>query len=701
MAKQGGIPLDWLVNITSAGVRDAFSISKLPTLLITKDQALPNTQWGKHYDSQSVKKAFGYDSLPALFADNYFGFSSKKASKADMLNILIWNERNTPAIIKGGMPSDIAELSKLRGGFSLTAQGETKNIEVDFTGAVSYGDIASIMQDKIREAGSGELLTLQVTKAESTELEITANNPSGQTQTLTINTGDTNDYKFEIEPAQGVISYDKANATITALGAGSATLTIKAQGVGKGAVMRKVEVAVQQASGGALSLNSVVGDLKVLNAHFSVATNAQDYTFTCEPADTIAYVKETGILNGLKAGNATFTITANAFSQTISKSFEATIAQDLSIESIQEPASGKKKQGDRPIVNPAFALADVSFNAHTKGFILKCGVKGVESQISFLEPALQGVDISGELGLTEQGGASKLQGYNGISSFGELLSLIDSTNGAYYAIAFDFELNADEMLAFAKFVDSSNDRYLGIIHSQNRNISLQDSTLEAYKGYNGVLFDYAPNNSILGFSAGIISALDFSQTGGNVNIAFNDATKFESVAITTKAELEALNTNNANSILKFAQIGQSQTWYGMGNIQGTKTNSANIYIANSYLKFQLQFACANMFDSQGMVGLRGTSNETMIMSYLESVFIGAVKAGIIIEGAELTTTEKQSLLSSFGTAGETAIQQCSRQGYYYKIDRADLVNQTLGIVVAYVSNKPANRIIINNYILGA
>lgn len=46
----GGIPLDWLVNVTSSGVRDTFSLSKLPTLLITKTTSLPSPQWNKFYD---------------------------------------------------------------------------------------------------------------------------------------------------------------------------------------------------------------------------------------------------------------------------------------------------------------------------------------------------------------------------------------------------------------------------------------------------------------------------------------------------------------------------------------------------------------------------------------------------------------------------------------------------------------------------
>ena len=88
-------------------------------------------------------------------------------------------------------------------------------------------------------------------------------------------------------------------------------------------------------------------------------------------------------------------------------------------------------------------------------------------------------------------------------------------------------------------------------------------------------------------------------------------------------------------------------------------------------------------------------------SYIEAVFQGCVNNGIIIQGAELTTTEEQSLITAFGAKGESAISQCSRGGYFYEIGTANLEKQTLPISIAYVANKAAKRIVITNYVLGA
>ena len=134
---------------------------------------------------------------------------------------------------------------------------------------------------------------------------------------------------------------------------------------------------------------------------------------------------------------------------------------------------------------------------------------------------------------------------------------------------------------------------------------------------------------------------------------------------------------------------------------GTLTNSANVYIGNAYLHFQLQLQFANMFNSQSFIGLRGKNNEGILTSYIEAVFQGCVNNGIIIQGAELTTTEEQSLITAFGGKGESAISQCNRGGYFYEIGTANLEKQTLPISIAYVANKAAKRIVIANYVLGA
>ena len=350
---------------------------------------------------------------------------------------------------------------------------------------------------------------------------------------------------------------------------------------------------------------------------------------------------------------------------------------------------------------PNFTQATCIFDTIKQGFRISSGESGVVS-ISYASEPTTLTDISGLLSLTQDKGAVIYEGRDTIGSFDNVLSEINLENGAYFVLAFDWELSEAESQTLGEFVNSSNNRFLVFFNSTNATLTTQEGVSEALQGYNGIILDYFKDlRAVNGFSAGLISAIDFSQTNGNANLAFNDATRYANQAIQTQAELNTLEANLANSILEFSQIGQSRAWYGMGNIMGTLTNSANVYIGNAYLHFQLQLQFANMFDSQSFIGLRGKNNEGVLTSYIEAVFQGCVNNGIIIQGAELTTTEKQKLISVFGDKGESAVSQCSRGGYFYQIGTADLVNQTLPISIAYVANKAVKRIVITNYVLGA
>ena len=503
-----GIPLSWLVDITSVGVKDSFSLSKLPTLLITKyDSEYINPKWSKFYDVDSVKKAFGANTSVGKFGNNYFNVVNKMSSKPDLLNVYVWNENATPAILQGGRVASINTL-KTSGAFSLTIGGDTRDVIVDLSDVVSYTDIATKLQTAINKAGTNPAL-------------------------------------------------------------------------------------------------------------------------------------------------------------------------------------------------PNFTKATCIFDTIKQGFRISSGESGVVS-ISYASAPTTLTDISGLLSLTQDKGAVIYDGRDTIGSFDNVLSEINTDNGAYFVLAFDWELSEAESQTLGEFVNSSNNRFLGIINSTNATLTTQEGVSEALQGYNGIILDYFKDlKAVNGFSAGLISAIDFRQTNGNTNLAFSDATRYANQAIQTQAELNTLEANLANSILEFSQIGQSQAWYGMGNIMGTLTNSANVYIGNAYLCFQLQLQFANMFNAQSFIGLRGKNNEGILTSYIESVFQGCVNNGIIIQGAELTTTEKQKLISVFGGKGESAISQCSRGGYFYEIGTANLEKQTLPISIAYVANKAVKRIVITNYVLGA
>lgn len=152
------LPLDLLIEVNSTGVKDTFTIGKLPTLLITKARAdLPMAQFLQFTNLSTVKNAFKVGSV-VDFAMEYFGFVSKNATKADLLNVFTLNSADAPAMIKGAKCGEIGVLKQLNGKAKVTIDGESHDVEFDLTDATSLSDIADTMQIAIKgvaDAGAG------------------------------------------------------------------------------------------------------------------------------------------------------------------------------------------------------------------------------------------------------------------------------------------------------------------------------------------------------------------------------------------------------------------------------------------------------------------------------------------------------------------------------------------------------------------
>ena len=146
----GALPLDLLIEVNSTGVKDTFTIGKLPTLLITKARAdLPMAQFTQYTNLSAVTSTFKAGSV-VDFATEYFGFTSKNATKADLLNVFVFNTSASPAMIKGAKCDSIGALKALDGKVKITIDGESKDIEIDLTSATSLSDCAATMQTAIQ-----------------------------------------------------------------------------------------------------------------------------------------------------------------------------------------------------------------------------------------------------------------------------------------------------------------------------------------------------------------------------------------------------------------------------------------------------------------------------------------------------------------------------------------------------------------------
>ena len=288
----------------------------------------------------------------------------------------------------------------------------------------------------------------------------------------------------------------------------------------------------------------------------------------------------------------------------------------------------------------------------------------------------------------------------------EALDEISNNNGNYYVITpnFDFDNVESDLLTFGQFIHNSNDRFLGIYSWTNPALEQLDSgATTPYESFNGLLIDDKKQDFQNAYIAGLISAMDLTKANGNYNVAFNDATLFEVEAITDRAKYEGLVSNKANAPCKFGILGQDDTIYMDGTIMGDKTTSANVYLCNSFLKFNQQIALYNMFKAQKLIALRGQFGKAIIRSYLDEVFRNAVNANIIVKDT-LTNTEKQAVIAEFSPIVkdiERVIEQIQANGYYYEFSGIDTVKRELYITEVYIANVPVKRIVINTYILGA
>lgn len=316
------------------------------------------------------------------------------------------------------------------------------------------------------------------------------------------------------------------------------------------------------------------------------------------------------------------------------------------------------------------------------------------------------VDIHDKLGLTQDEGATSEAGYNGLETLSEVLADIEGNNGNYYVLttAFAFDDIKPQLHEFGKFLNASNDRFLGVYSWDSKAIITTKGFLKEFQGYNGLVIDYQTMPYQQGLVCGYISAMELNNPSGNYNIAFNDATIFSGNALTETQHYQNLVDNKANAPCKFGILGQDDTIYMDGTCMGNKTNSINIYCANSFIKMNQQIALFNMFKSQKMIAVRGRQTQGVVRAYLDAVFTKAVKANIICRGATLTTTEVQMVKNTFVDYVDDLdqlVRDIENNGYFYAVTNFDLVNKTMNIVEAYVANTPAKKIIVNIYILGA
>lgn len=151
------VPLDQIIEINSVGVKNTFSIGKLNTIIIEKyNKLLPQPKFVKTLDLSSTQLIFGNLSPVSKFAERYFGFTSKKASKASLLYIYNWNNENIPPVLKGGRAPSLSFLKTLNGKVKITIGTISQDISIDFTNINDFLQASNKIQEAITSADGQE-----------------------------------------------------------------------------------------------------------------------------------------------------------------------------------------------------------------------------------------------------------------------------------------------------------------------------------------------------------------------------------------------------------------------------------------------------------------------------------------------------------------------------------------------------------------
>lgn len=373
------------------------------------------------------------------------------------------------------------------------------------------------------------------------------------------------------------------------------------------------------------------------------------------------------------------------------------VTADLSAVTNFTEAATALQTAIRTTTTGGYKTAEVVFDSTTSGFIIKSGTKGATSSVSPLTSPTSGTDISQKLGLSADEGAVSVAG-KAASTFADVLDKISLANGNSYVITTDFALSDDELLAFAKWLNASNMRYIGV-YSDSALLGKDTTTLQAY---NGLLLDYKVGDNQNALVSAYLSSIDTSKANSNVNIAFNDMSVYANSAVVSESVYNTLSQKRLNAPCKFGILGQDDTIYMDGSICGTLTDSVNVYFGESVLNFNTQIQLYNMFKSAKIIGTRDTQSQNTINGYVAEVMEDAVAGGYIARGAELTTTEKSVLVQTFASDDmESIYNQIEKFGYYFSITDINVAKREITITRAYTANTPLKKLVVADYILGA
>ena len=142
------IPFSKFVNITTSGSSSAFTFNRLNALAITTPQ-IPMQQTVEVTSLESVASLYGAVSKEYSYASEFFGYTSKNATKPEKLTFY----NNYPDAQKAalvGAAIDMLNNIKQQGSLNLNINGDEYNFDIDLENISSFSDAAEIINSNLQ-----------------------------------------------------------------------------------------------------------------------------------------------------------------------------------------------------------------------------------------------------------------------------------------------------------------------------------------------------------------------------------------------------------------------------------------------------------------------------------------------------------------------------------------------------------------------
>lgn len=671
------IPFSKFVNITTKGVSSTFTFNRLNALAVTtpinpnyensslnfhktrnaeinssipyaSDGAsllryIPMPQTVEVGSLEAVASLYGVLSKEYSYASEFFGYTSKNATKAEKLTFYNNYPEAQKAALVGAAISMLNDI-KREGSLNLIINGNSHEFDINLENISSFTDAVLIINSNLQK---------EAEPAVPYSLE-------GTTPALPFTAAAT------IAPSEFIVQNNESEAVFTY----TAAITLEISDNIDSIVTKLNTDKLSEAD---LVWSSESGVLKLSQINYSSAANtipAKIFITETEiktklGLDTVTLHDGSPAVPAVNIGSCEYSTLTNGF---IIQGAVASASQTI------DYAGGE--------------LAGVLGLAKTSGGYITKGTDGENlsemlNNIGLINGDYVSIAIIGR-GTQTPSPVPTTPAFNDEKSPSKSVDFSDSL------------ITPDDYETIASWVNASGGRYAFIVLSNDARLkSINQKVFETLFGNDGFILIYGDNINMLAFMQAAIASVDFSVPNGMTNFNFIETPQFLESAIGKSEELDGINANRANCCYVMGGYGQSQPLFGEGKIFGTNFKNIANYIGNSWLKAKMEIAGANLMISQGFIALRGKDGASLILVNSQDIIDTAKAGGIIVTvgSGELLPEEIASVISLSGN--QNAVQLIENNGYYIRVlplTAEDIANERLRVQLIYTKNVPLNRI---------